>query len=29
MVDGRIVVREGDREQIGRELDEAIRRIWE
>ncbi|PVG84345.1 formimidoylglutamate deiminase [Nocardioides gansuensis] len=29
MVDGRIVVRQGDREQIARELDEAIARVWE
>ena len=28
MVDGRIVVRQGDREEIGRELDETIRKIW-
>ncbi len=28
MVDGRIVVRKGDRDEIGRELDEAIGRIW-
>ena len=28
MVDGRIVVRKGDREEIGRELDEAIRKVW-
>jgi cytosine/adenosine deaminase-related metal-dependent hydrolase len=28
MVDGRIVVRQGDREEIGRELDAAIGRIW-
>ena len=29
MVDGRIVVRQGDREQIGRELDAAIGAVWE
>jgi formiminoglutamate deiminase len=29
MVDGRVVVRQGDREQIGRELDAAIRHLWE
>ncbi len=29
MVDGRVVVRQGDREEIGRELDAAIRRVWE
>jgi formiminoglutamate deiminase len=28
MVDGRVVVRPGDREEIGRELDEAIGRMW-
>ena len=28
MVDGRVVVRQGDREEIGRELDEAIGRLW-
>ena len=28
MVDGRIVVRQGDREEIGRELDEAIGKVW-
>ena len=28
MVDGRVVVRQGDREEIGRELDEAIRKVW-
>ena len=28
MVDGRVVVRQGDREQIGRELDAAIGRLW-
>jgi formiminoglutamate deiminase len=28
MVDGRVVVRKGDRDEIGRELDEAIDRIW-
>ncbi len=28
MVDGRVVVREGDRDEIGRELDEAIRKVW-
>lgn len=28
MVDGRIVVRQGDREDIGRELDVAIGRMW-
>jgi formiminoglutamate deiminase len=29
MVDGRIVVRQGDREETGRELDRAIGKIWE
>ena len=29
MVDGRVVVRQGDREEIGRELDAAIRQVWE
>jgi formiminoglutamate deiminase len=29
MVDGRIVVRQGDREQVGRELDAAITSVWE
>ncbi|MGH3347132.1 MAG: formimidoylglutamate deiminase [Nocardioides sp.] len=29
VVDGRVVVRRGDGEEIGRELDEAIGRIWE
>ena len=29
MVDGRVVVRQGDREQIGRELDAAIGAVWE
>ena len=29
MVDGRIVVRQGDRDEIGRELDAAIGRIWQ
>jgi len=29
MVDGRIVVRKVDREEIGRELDEAIRKVWQ
>lgn len=29
MVDGRVVVRQGDREQIGRELEAAVRRVWE
>ena len=28
MVDGRIVVRQGDREEIGRELDRAIEGVW-
>ena len=28
MVDGRVVVRKGDRDEIGRELDEAIGKIW-
>jgi cytosine/adenosine deaminase-related metal-dependent hydrolase len=28
MVDGRLVVRQGDREELGRELDEAIGRVW-
>ena len=28
MVDGRVVVRRGDGEQLGRELDEAIGRVW-
>jgi formiminoglutamate deiminase len=28
VVDGRVVFREGDREQLGRDLDEAIGRIW-
>jgi formiminoglutamate deiminase len=28
MVDGQVVVRQGDREEIGRELDEAIGRVW-
>jgi len=28
MVDGRIVVRQGDREEIGRKLDEAIGKVW-
>jgi formiminoglutamate deiminase len=28
MVDGRVVVRQGDREEIGRELDEAIGELW-
>jgi formiminoglutamate deiminase len=28
MVDGRIAVRQGDREQIGRELDAAIAAVW-
>jgi formiminoglutamate deiminase len=29
MVDGRVVVRQGDRQQVGRELDAAIRALWE
>ena len=29
MVDGRVVVRQGDREEIGRELDAAVRQVWE
>ena len=29
MVDGRVVVRQGDREQVGRELDAAITAVWE
>ncbi|HET8960766.1 formimidoylglutamate deiminase [Nocardioides sp.] len=29
MVDGRIVVRQGDRQEIGRELDRAIGRVWQ
>ncbi|WP_109506637.1 formimidoylglutamate deiminase [Nocardioides speluncae] len=29
MVDGRVVVRQGDREEIGRQLDAAIGRLWE
>ncbi len=28
MVDGRVVVRQGDREEIGRELDAAIAAVW-
>jgi formiminoglutamate deiminase len=28
MVDGRVVVRQGDREEIGRELDTAIGEVW-
>ena len=28
MVDGRVVVRQGDRDELGRELDEAIGRVW-
>jgi len=28
MVDGRVVVRQGDREDIGRELDAAIGKVW-
>jgi formiminoglutamate deiminase len=28
MVDGRVVVRQGDREEIGRQLDAAIGRLW-
>jgi formiminoglutamate deiminase len=28
MVDGRVVVRQGDRHDIGRELDEAIGKVW-
>jgi formiminoglutamate deiminase len=28
MVDGRVVVHPGDREEVGRELDDAIARIW-
>ena len=29
MVDGRVVVRQGDRQEIGRELDATIRTLWE
>jgi formiminoglutamate deiminase len=29
MVDGRVVVRQGDRQEIGRQLDAAIRALWE
>ena len=29
MVDGRVVVRQGDRQEIGRELDAAIAALWE
>jgi cytosine/adenosine deaminase-related metal-dependent hydrolase len=29
MVDGRVVVRPGDREEVGRELDAAIGKVWE
>ena len=29
MADGRWVVEDGDRAAIGRELDEAIARVWE
>ena len=29
VVDGRVVFREGDREQLGRDLDEVIGRIWQ
>ena len=28
VADGRLVVREGDRDQVGRALDDAIRRLW-
>ena len=28
VVDGRVVVRDGDREQVGRELDDVIGRLW-
>jgi cytosine/adenosine deaminase-related metal-dependent hydrolase len=28
VVDGRVVFREGDREQLGRDLDQVIGRIW-
>ncbi len=29
VADGRVVFRQGDREQLGRDLDAAVRRIWE
>ena len=28
VVDGRVVVREGDRAEVGRELDAVIERLW-
>jgi len=28
VADGRVVFRDGDREQLGRDLDDAIRRVW-
>jgi hypothetical protein len=28
VVDGRVVMRQGDAEDVGRELDLAIRKVW-